>query len=174
MDSGNIYDIMYILTYIYIFQLHNFSKDIIGKQLREYISENKSTQHIINFIVILVLISVFDRERSITELLKDTTIVYFFYLLTTKLDLQFNIIILFGILFFYFYKREIDIKEKRILNDFELDNQIKSSLIKNNNKKMQLFQFSLAGLIVFFSFFYFNRKNIQYGGDFSYKKFLFY
>ncbi len=167
------YDIMYVLTYIYIVQLQSYSKDILGKQLREYISENKTAQHIINFILILVLISVFDRERSITELLKDTTIVYFLYLLTTKLDLQFNIIILFGILFFYFYKRETDIKEKRILNDYELDNQIKTSLIKSDNKRMKLFQFSLAGLIVFFSFFYFNRKNIQYGGNFSYNKFLF-
>ncbi len=173
MNSENIFDIIYVLTYIYIIQLNTFSTDLVGKQLREYISGNRNAHHIINFIFILVLLSVFDRNSSITKLLGDTVIVYFFYLLTTKVDLQFNIIILLSILFFYFYKREIEIKKNRISGDSEIDKNTKNIIMKNEISRTQLFQFSIVGLTTIFAFYYYNRKNIQYGGNFSYNKFLF-
>ncbi len=174
MDSENIFDIIYVLTYIYVIQLHTFSGNTMGKQLKEYLTDNRIAHHIINFIFILVLLSVFDKHSNINKILGDAIIVYFFYILTTKLDLQFSIIILLSILFFYFYKREIEIKNKRINSDSEIDKKLIQQIMKNEESRSQLFTFSITGLLIIFASYYYERKKLQYGGNFSYKKFLFY
>ena len=161
-----------ILTLIYMLQLSMLSTNTLGKQLREYTSENKSAQHIINFIVIMVLLSIFDTNKNTISLLRDSTFIYLLYILTTKLDLQFNLIIITSLLMLYFYKREINIREQRIVNDFELSSDIKNNIIGKNENIFNLYNVSALSILIYFVYIYFSRKNIQYGGGFSYSKFI--
>jgi len=161
-----------IILTLYMLQLSMLSTNTLGKQLREFTSENKLAQHIVNFVTVMVLLSIYDTSKNTISLLRDSTFIYFLYILTTKLDLQFNLIIITSLLMLYFYKREINIREQRIINDFELSSDIKNNIIGKNENIFNLYNMTVLCILIYFVYIYFARKNIQYGGGFSYSKFI--
>jgi hypothetical protein len=146
----------------------------LGKQLKEYVYSNRLIQHIINITFLFVLISLADKDISIQNIAINSVSVYLIYLLSTKLDLQYNILILLLILFYYFYKRNNESKDKRINEDIDLDNETKKILTLLDNYKNNIFGFGIVISLIYCVYIYSQRKSVQYGGGFSYSKFLLY
>ena len=170
---NNIFDIKFVLV-LYLVQLSSLTSNTLGKQLKEYVEANRIIQHIINLIFLFVLISLADKNKSIQDIAINTVSIYIFYLLSTKLDLQYNIILLLIMLIYYLYQREKDSKISRINKDKDLDIQTKQILTLIDNNKNNIFGCSLIMFLFYFTHVYFKRKNIQYGNGFNYSKFLLY
>jgi hypothetical protein len=170
---NNIFDIKFLLI-LYLVQLSSLTSNTLGKQLKEYVYSNRIIQHIINLTFLFVLISLADKDISIQNIAINSVSVYLIYLLSTKLDLQYNMLILLLILFYYFYKRNADTKNNRINDDTDLDNETKKILTLLENNKNNIFGFGLVLSLIYFSYVYCQRKTVQYGGGFSYSKFLLY
>jgi hypothetical protein len=169
---NNIIDMKYILL-LYLLQLSSITNNTLGHQLKEYVYSNRIIQHIINIIFIFVVISL-DKTKSIQDISKSSLAIYLIYLLSTKLDLQYNLIILIIFLFYYFYKRELEQKNERLLNDKDLNLETKNLLIYLDKYKINIINVSIIIGLIYSINYYYQRKNIQYGGGFSYTRFLLY
>jgi hypothetical protein len=170
---NNIFDIKFLLV-LYLVQLSSLTSNTLGKQLKEYVESNRISQHIINLLFLFVLISIADKTKSIQNIAINAVSIYLFYLLSTKLDLQYNIILLSLILIYYLYQRNNDSKINRINNDNYLDIETKKMLTLVDNNKNNIFGCALIIFLFYFTHVYFKRKNIQYGNGFNYSKFLLY
>ena len=170
---NNIFDIKFLLI-LYLVQLSSLTSNTLGKQLKEYVYSNRIVQHIINLTFLFVLISLADKDMTIQNITVNTFSVYLIYLLSTKLDLQYNLLILLLVLFYYFYKRNNDSKVKRIQDDNDLDNETKKIIELLDNNKNNIAGLGVIITLIYFVYIYCNRKSLQYGGGFSYSKFLFY
>ncbi len=168
---NNIFDIKYLL-FFYLIQLSSLTNNTLGKQLKEYVYENRLLQHIINLIFLFVLIAIFDESKNFKSITISSFIIYIIYLLSTKLDLQFNLLILAGFLIYFFYKKEQDNKNLRINNDYDLDFETKNIIKTLNLSKNKYILGGLLSMLIYFVYIYYNRKTTQYGGGFSYSKFL--
>jgi len=162
------------LLALYLVQLNSFASNTLGKQMKEYAKNNRIFQHIINIIYIFVLISFVDSTRTINNITVSSIGVYLVYLLSTKLDLQFNLLMMGLILIYYFYTRELENKKNRLNNDNELDNTIKNNIITFDKYKYNIAGIGIFSILIYLVYIYGMRKNIQYGGGFSYVKFLLY
>ena len=169
----NIFDIKYLLL-LYLVQMTSLTNNTLGKQLKEYVYSSREMQHIINITFLMVLISILDDSRTFNNLVLTSLIIYIFYLFSTKLDLQYNLILLGIIISYYFYKKSLDGKILRIQKDNDIDFDLKQKIISKDLNIEKLIEFGLAGVLVYFVYVYFSRKNVQYGGGFNYSKFLFY
>lgn len=170
---NNILDIKFLIA-LYLVQLTGLTNNTLGKQLKEYVSSNRVIQHIINIVFIIVLISMMNDKISLINLFISSLILYSLYVFTTKLDLQYNLLILVFALFYYFYKRELDIQVKRISNDNDIDIITKNNVLANDYKKEIISGTALLAILIYFVWVYASRKNAQYGGGFSFTKFFLY
>jgi len=170
---NNIFDIKFLLA-LYLVQLTSLTNNTLGKQLKEYVYSNRMIQHIINLIFLVVLISMLDNQRSLGNILISSFILYLIYIFSTKLDLQYNLLILGLALAYYFYKREVNNQISRINNDSDIDINLKNMLISFDKNKEIIFGMGLLGALIYFMWVYASRKSVQYGGGFSYSKFLIY
>lgn len=162
------------LLALYLVQLSGFTNNTLGKQLKEYAKNNRIFQHIINIIFLFVLISFIDNNKSIGEITISSLGIYLVYLLSTKLDLQFNLLILGAIIVYYLYTRDLENKKNRIINDTDLDNAIKESILTFDKYKYNIAGVGILSGLLYLVYVYGLRKNVQYGGGFSYAKFLLY
>ena len=169
----NIFDIKYLLL-LYLVQMTSLTNNTLGKQLKEYVYSSREMQHIINITFLMVLISILDDSRTFNNLVLTSIIIYIFYLFSTKLDLQYNLILLGIILSYYFYKKSLDGQILRIQKDNDINFDLKQKIISNDLKIEKFIEFGLVGILLYFVYVYFSRKNVQYGGGFNYSKFLFY
>ena len=159
---------------LYLVQLTSLTNNTLGKQLKEYVYSNRIIQHIINVIFLIVLISMLDDQRSLTNITISSFVIYIIYIFSTKLDLQYNLLILTFALFYYFYQREVNRQIQRINNDNEIDTNLKNMLISMDENKEIIFGTGLLLVLAYFVYTYVSRKSVQYGGGFSYTKFLMY
>ncbi len=169
----NIFDIKYLLL-LYLVQLTSLTNNTLGKQLKEYIYSNREIQHIINLTFLMVLISILDDSRTFNNLVISSIVIYLFYLFSTKLDLQYNLILLGIIIAYYFYKKNLDNQIARIQKDTDINFDLKQSLVNNDLNKEKMIEYGLIGVLFYFVYVYLSRKTVQHGGGFSYGKFLFY
>jgi hypothetical protein len=169
----NLFDIKFLLA-LYLVQLTSLTNNTLGKQLKEYVYSNRMIQHIINIVFLIVLISMLDDQRSLTNITISSLVLYIIYIFTTKLDLQYNLLILAFALFYYFYKREVNKQIKRISDDNDIDSNLKNMIVKLDENKEMIFGSGLLLVLAYFVYIYVSRKSVQYGGGFSYSKFLIY
>ncbi len=100
-----------------------------------------------------------------------TLIGYILYVLTTKMDVQINMIVFALLLFGFIYEHHNQLKEEEMNNDPVLSEQDKENIIcKHNQQKIILAIISIV-IIGFGSSFYYHRKTIQHAGYFSYEKY---
>ncbi len=162
------------LLALYLIQLTSFTSNTVSKQMKEFVYSNRIIQHIINFIFIFILISIMEPNKNLNYLILNTSILYLFYILSTKMDLQFNLLFLIGLLIYYFYNKELKNQSNRINNDNDLDNEFKEKFNYKINWKKNIYSIIFIFITLLFSYIYFNRKNVQYGGKFNYANFFIY
>ena len=163
-----------VLLLFYIFIAGNMTYNLYSKQLQTFIDENRFAKHFIGFILMLTLIMVIGGVKSIEKGILYSYIGYMWFIFTTKLDLQWNIMIILLLLFGFIYESKVIEKESEIINDQSISDIQKEELINvfHNNKMMIVGTILLVTVIG--SFLYINKKEVQYGGSFDIMTFLFY
>ena len=98
-----------------------------------------------------------------------TMIGYILYILTTKMDIQVNLIVLTILLLGFLYEHNNMLKEEEMNQDPVLLEEDKNHIKYEHNKKK--FILAILGLIIIVlgTLFYYNRKTIQHAGHFSYQ-----
>ena len=123
----------------------------------------------------MVLINLIGGIYEIKKALLYTFIGYLWFIFTTKLDIHWNLIIIFSLLLAYLYesdmlKHEIDIIKTNILEYKE-----KNSLFEKNKNYRNYFVIGIMIITLIGTLLYERKKSVQYGGGkFSIVKYLFY
>lgn len=161
-----------LLTYIII--ASSYCSNLFSNGLKKAIETNRYVQHIILIILIMTLMILFGNPFGVQlssshtfNIVILTLLIYVWFILTTKLDLSWNIgiIILLAIYFLYESKmsNDINLQLKDSLINSETKTNIVNTFIKTNNYVlMGIFGFTVIGTLVYTS-----EKNVQHGGGFN-------
>lgn len=149
------------------------TKDLYSGQFKDFLKGSRSAQHMMGFLAMLVLITTVGGINDPYHSLSYTTIAYFWFILTTKLDIHWNLAIVALLVIGFFHENKMVEKEVQSEDDPVLEEEdllrIKD---KHNDNKMMIVILIL--LITFVgTVFYWNKKKTQYGHEFDPKKFIF-
>jgi chromate transport protein ChrA len=157
-----------LLTYIII--ASNYCKNLFSNSLKNAIENNRYVQHLILIILIMSLLIIFEQGNSIKftsnkhiNVLIMTLIIYTWFILTTKLDLAWNIAIMIILIIYFFYENNKNNDYKNINNDKNLSNKDKNELhnvLINTQKSLLL---GIFGITLTGTFIYGIEKYNQYG-----------
>ena len=158
----------------YLVIANNFTENLFSKQLKTFFQENRYAQHLIAFIMMLVFIMMFGGVKKIEQGIFYAIILYFWFIFTTKLDVQWNLIIIFLLLFGFIYESKLNEKEVQIDDDESLSNKEKDSLNSSNRLNKFYVLMSILLITVIGSSLYIKKQEVQHGGGFDLMKFLFF
>ena len=163
-----------VLLLFYIFIASGYTKDLMSKQMQTFISENRSVQHIIGFLLMMTIIILFGGVTNTYNIFIYSIIGYIWFLFTGKLDIHWNIIVILLLVFGFIYESNIDEKESVINSDDTLTQEQKDKLISKNTSIKSYIIISVLLVTFIGTFFYTNKKVTQYGGgNFDLLKYLF-
>lgn len=169
-----------ILLLFYMLIGTSLLQPLLSKQWISTIKNDRIIQHIIGFTTILtlaILVCGGDEnyeETNISNLIMYSIIAYIWFLFLTKMDIHFNIMIIVLLLGNYMYDNHIKAKNKKILKDNILSEDIKNHLLTQNHESGNYAMFSIMALIVGGMFMYSEKKEVQHGGGYSFVNFLLY
>ena len=152
------------LLVFYVIIASNFTNGLFSKQLKTYFEESRLAQHVIGFIMMLVLIILIGGTTNIYRALIYTLIGYTWFIFMTKLDIQWNIIILLLLLFGFLYESSLSEKEQNALKDPNLTEEQKNNIVEANNQYKTYIILLVLAFTAIGGFLYFNKKVGQYGG----------
>jgi hypothetical protein len=148
-----------LLTYIII--ASNYCSNLFSNSLKDAIENNRYVQHLILIILIMSLLLMFEQGNSIKftsnkhlNVIIMTLIIYTWFILTTKLDLAWNIAIMIMLIIYFFYENKKNNDYKIISNDTNLSSDTKNELhniLINTQKSLLLgiFGITLTGTFIY-------------------------
>ena len=153
------------LLLFYIAVSGNFLGELFSRSMQEFFTNNRWAKHMIGFITMLFSITYATGITKLTPALIMTFILYFWFLLTTKMSPAWNFGIIIVLLFSFILE-----KYKNNLNPQKPDDrQTISFLVKMSNA---LFVLVLLVTLIGAGMYLFTKKQ-KFGGDFSVTKFIF-
>lgn len=155
--------------------------NLMGKQLKKFIEDSRIAQHFIAFLTLFVLLISFehnlfdpDNTLTITDALIYTVIGYTWFILSTKLDAQWNIMLILILIGIYVMDTYFRNQEKEANLDPNLTDIQKLKIIKSNNA-YRTYATSFAILVTILgTILYSDRKAEQYGGSYDIFSYLLY
>jgi hypothetical protein len=161
-----------VLLLFYILIGNNFTENVFSHQLRDAVKNNRYAQHFIAYIMLLVLM-IIGGNMGVEWGVIYTTVIYLWFIFTTKLDIEWNIIILLLLLFGFIYETKTNEREKEIQSDETLDEKKKETLIEIYETNKLYILMTLAGMTILGTSLYINKQEEQHGGSYDMMKFLF-
>ena len=167
-----------LLTYIII--ASSYCTNLFSNGLKKSIESNRAAQHLILIIFIMSLMIIFGNP-FVVEIASNQQInivimsllVYVWFIMTTKLDLTWNIgILIILTIYFLFESRKIN-DYNLLIKDINVDNNSKQQILDSYIQMQKYLLISLFGITTIGTIFYANEKQEQYGGGFSIVKFFF-
>lgn len=167
-----------LLTYIII--ASSYCSNLFSNGLKKAIESNRFVQHLILILLIMSLMILFGNPFGVQissshtiNILILTLLIYVWFILTTKLDLAWNIgiIILLAIYFLYESKSSLDLGIQ--LKDTNVTTETKSQLVQTFVQNNNIVLVAIFGITLIGTLFYSNEKQVQYGGGFSLVNFWF-
>jgi hypothetical protein len=167
-----------LLTYIIISS--SYCADLFSAGLKKSIKNNRYVQHLLLIILIMSLLIIFGNPFGVEltsshqlNILIMTLLVYVWFIMTTKLDVAWNMSIIILLLIYFLYESKQIGEYKIISKDPNLDNKKKIEIVESNNDLQKYVLVGLFGITLAGTFLYANEKQEQYGGGFSTVKFFF-
>lgn len=155
----------------YLITFCNFTKELIGCKIQEFLNNNMYGKHIIGFILLVFLVIWSDQSNTEKNLLINlgySLLIYFMFIITTKLSFPLMVAVLFMLLLVYVVG---NISKKRKEEKKEED--------KNKKEEydyLKMINLTLVSLIVIISAtgfgIYYVEKKREYGKTFSLEKFI--
>lgn len=167
-----------LLTYIII--ASSYCSNLFSNGLKKAIESNRFVQHLVLILLIMSLMILFGNPFGIQlssshtiNILILTLLIYVWFILTTKLDLAWNIgiIILLAIYFLFESKCSTDLGIQ--LKDTNVTTETKSQLVQTFVQNNNIILVAIFGITLIGTLFYSNEKQVQYGGGFSLVNFWF-
>jgi hypothetical protein len=122
--------------------------------------------------VLIILVGGFN---NIEQAVIYSALAYIWFIFTTKLDIQWNVMTICILLFGFLYENKMILKEKSSDNDNMLTQNDKNKIKQKNNKIKKYTTIAAISVTAIGTLLYGNKKTIQYGGgDFSAIKYLLY
>jgi hypothetical protein len=157
-----------LLLIYYLINL-NCESSLLSKKMKLFIEDNRIAKHFISIITIFVLISIFHENMDLFKIMSYSLLIYLFYILSTKANIQFNIIIFVSLFLCYLWENKISNTIKHLSDD-------KTYVNKNLIDKYKIqysYIYSYLGLLLTLGvLLYSNKKEVQYGGSYSIYNFL--
>lgn len=179
--GGGKISVVKVLLLFYLLVMLSYSKNLIGKPLKEFIEDNRLAQHTIGFLTVFVLISLHNdftdssvMRLSITEMLIYTIIGYTWFIFSSKLDAQWNIILLVVLMMGFLLDTYLRNQEYIMRTSEVMTPEQKEQKIEQNNKYRTYLAFGAILVTAIGTVLYSNRKHEQYGGSYDLMTYLLY
>jgi lysylphosphatidylglycerol synthetase-like protein (DUF2156 family) len=162
-----------IMLLFYILSSSSSLFPLLSKQWKNTLENSRMTQHILGITTILALITLVSNGNFSTQRIIAYTIIgYLWFIVSTKLDLQWNIIIMAMLMIFLLYQ-DSNLHEDKILEkDKNLTDDEKESIQKKNKKNYVYILSAIIGATIIGTWIYSDKKETQYGGGYSLTDFL--
>ena len=162
------------LLIFYVIIASQFTSGLMGKQMRTFLEESRLAQHMIGFILMLVLVMMVGNVNNIGDGLIYSLIGYAWFILTTKLDIQWNLIIIMMLFVGYVYETKMINKEHDVQNDKVLTGVEKDNVVANTHNTKMYVAIGIIIVTIMGTVLYASKKQEQYGGGFSAVNFFLY
>lgn len=176
----NYFSIGRIILLTYIIIASSYCSNLFSNGLKKAIESNRFVQHLVLLILIMSLMIIFGNplnvEITYNEQLNTiimSLLVYVWFIMTTKLDLSWNISVLIVLLIYFLYESKKISDYQMIIKDENLDLNKKKELFDSFNNMQIYLLSSLFSITLVGNLFYYNEKTVQYGGSFSNFNFFF-
>jgi len=158
------------LLFFYVTMSAAFTTNLFPKKFSKFVETNKLAQHVIAYLMLLILVITIGNIINIGKALIYSAIGYLVFLLTTKIDIEFTIMIIILLLFGFVYESKLLEDEETYKADLILTEMEKSKLMDKNYKSKAYIIIAVCIVAVIGYAFYLRRENKK--NDFF--KFLFY
>lgn len=162
-----------ILLFFYLILASNFTDNLFSKQLQAVFHENRYAQHLIAFTMLLTIIMIIGKVASIEMGILYAILGYAWFILTTKLDIQWSITLILLLLFGFIYESKLNENIRITQNDIVLSDEEKQKLINTYKTREKYLIGGIIGITVIGACLYANKKTEQYGGGFDIMTFIF-
>ena len=161
-----------VLLVFYLLLASGNINNLYSGQLNLYLEENRYAQHIIGLITMMVLVISIGNYRDTSKIIVMSILGYLWFLMTTKLDIEWNVAIIIILAFGYLYEQKVSGEINDIISDFVLDDSEKSKLKEKRMNMIYLFGALLFCLTCVGTYSYYDRKKTQYMDEFDGIKFI--
>jgi uncharacterized membrane protein len=176
-DENNVDSTVMIkaLLFFYILIGNSLLEPLLSKQWKEMVKDSRMIQHVIGLTTIIALtILVSNGNMPSTSIILYSILGYGWFLISTKMDIHWNIVIIIALLITYLYDNNVHYEQNIVANDKVLTDDEKRKIIESNNTYKLVIVGIIASITVIGTFMYSNRKEVQYGGGYSLVNYLFY
>jgi len=156
-----------VLLVFYVLIASSCTDGLMAKQMREYIKDNKFMQHIIGFLTMIVLVSMIGGVVDTRSIILYALIGYVWFILSTKLDIHWNIIILSLLFIGFMYENSIEVRETELQNDVSLNDIEKQKILSEDIQVRNWIVGSIIIVTIIGTVFYSHKKHEQYGGGYD-------
>lgn len=163
-----------ILLIFYIFTASGCTENLLSKQLKEYINSNRMIQHFVGFLTLVILVTLVGGISDNRSVIVYSLIGYTWFILSTKMDIHWNIIVLALLFAGYMYENDLSNKEKEILSDPNLPSEKKEEILLRNNNHKTIIVGSVIIVTIIGTIMYSYKKHGQHGGGYDIFKYMFY
>jgi len=161
-----------VLMLFYLLIMANFITSKLNKHLIEHINNNKITQHLLGIITILVILCLIYNNMNVYDIIIYTFVIYFVFVLSTKLNQNVLYVSLTLLLLFFIKEYYNNKKINLIIKDENIDGMIKETKIKKIEKENFMLNVIYGLIVIGGALLYDDKKYKQYGGGYTFRKFL--
>ena len=158
---------------LYLIISNNYTNELLSGQFTEFIKSNRYAQHFIGYMTMLVLINMVGGVSDPQMAALYSLIGYLWFIFTTKLDLSWNLLIIGVMVIALLYENTMMNKEIQSYDDQALE-EVDRKKIRNRHSRLKtIVVTSILVITIIGTALYFNKKQVQYGGNFSGMKYVF-
>lgn len=156
-----------VLLIFYVLVASNYTDNLMAKQMKEYINNNRIVQHIIGFLAMIILVTLVGGIVDTRSAIVYSLVAYLWFIFSTKLDIHWNVIIILLLFVGYMYENSMQVREKEVMDDPILSIEEKDELIENFNKYKTWIVGTVILVTIVGTLMYSQKKHEQYGGGYD-------
>ena len=138
--------LMTTMLLFYLLVANNYQKSLYSGQFTDFVQNNKNVQHIIAYITMLVIIIMFAGVKDLWSASFYALVAYTWFILTTKIGLEWNLLIISALLIGFFYENNMIVVEKEAKKDRALTKTERKKIIRNNRRIKKILVLSILGI----------------------------
>lgn len=166
-NNSNALNSIGILLLFYLLTASGCTDNLLSKQTRELINNNRYIQHMIGFMTLFVLITLVMNDIDTRTALSYALLGYVWFIFSTKLDIHWNIAIIVLLFIGYMYETDMRQRSNEIRNDNNLNDEQKNNLLKEIEDTNMWIVGSVVIVTILGTLFYSQKKYEQYGGGYD-------
>lgn len=156
-----------VLLVFYLIVASNYTDNLIAKQLKDFLDNNRLAQHVIGFLTMIVLVTLVGGVVDTRSAIVYSLIGYVWFIFSTKLDIHWNVVIITLLFVGYMYENSLGVRERQILDDPNLTAKHKREAIDKNNRYKTWIVGSVILVTIIGTIMYSHKKHGQYGGGYD-------